>query len=176
MRLLTSTLAAAALTLLMGLPALAGGWATVTLDQLPTEFQAGQTYRMGFTILQHGITPFDGGGAGIRARSATGQTATFAAKAEGPAGHYVAEVKFPSAGMWTWEIAPGPFAPQPLAPIEVVIAGGTKTTTQPAVSPAPLSGQIVRGALAVGTVLAGVSFALQLMAFRRRAPVAARVA
>ena len=43
------------LALLFVVPsALAGGWAVVTLDQLPAEVRQGQSLRLGFMVRQHG--------------------------------------------------------------------------------------------------------------------------
>lgn len=36
--------------------ALAGGWAVVTLDELPTEVRQGQSLPLGFMVRQHGKT------------------------------------------------------------------------------------------------------------------------
>ena len=38
-------------------PALAGGWAVVTLDSLPREVHAGERLQVGFMVRQHGKTP-----------------------------------------------------------------------------------------------------------------------
>ena len=35
-----------------------GGWAVITLDELPASPRAGETMSVGFTVLQHGITPW----------------------------------------------------------------------------------------------------------------------
>jgi len=43
--------------LALATPALAGGWAVVTLDSLPREVRAGASFQLGFTVLQHGKTP-----------------------------------------------------------------------------------------------------------------------
>jgi hypothetical protein len=43
--------------LALAAPALAGGWAVVTLDSLPREVRAGQSFQLGFVVRQHGITP-----------------------------------------------------------------------------------------------------------------------
>jgi hypothetical protein len=40
--------------LLLASPALAGGWAVITLDTLPRDVRAGQSMRVGFAIRQHG--------------------------------------------------------------------------------------------------------------------------
>ena len=111
----------ASVLLALGGSALAGGWAVATLDALPSGgFQAGQTYQLGYTIRQHGQTPFAGAKTAIRIRSsADGADHTFSAVPEGPVGHYVAEVRFPAAGEWSWEVIQGPFEPQQLGTISV---------------------------------------------------------
>jgi hypothetical protein len=104
-------------------PALAGGFAVTTLDEAPQDLRANQTYRIGYTIRQHGITPVVSASTRIVAQlSATGDTTAFVGSPEGPAGHYVAEVRFPSAGMWSWQVEQGPFAPQQLGSIVVEAA------------------------------------------------------
>src|SRR5215213_7412764 len=101
--------------LALAAPALAGGWAVVTLDSLPREVRAGETFQLGFMVLQHGKTPtnkdLDGnplrpmltankqGGAAKAA-----ETFRVEARQEGAIGHYVAAVTFPSDGSWAWQI------------------------------------------------------------------------
>ena len=172
MRTLIPLTLAAMLTLVLALPAAAGGWATVALDHVPTALRAGTTHKLGYTTLQHGMTPFTGSRSVIRARSARGQMLIFPARPDGAPGHYVAEVTFPAAGTWTWEVVPEPFAPQPLAPITVT--GPSTPASIGASIPAPLAGgslplNILRGALALATVFAGASFALHLTHTRRTA-------
>ena len=126
--------------LLLASPALAGGWAVITLDTLPRDVRAGQSMRVGFAIRQHGVdlvnTDWEGralkpvltarkqadtsGSAGgtvilVAAHStvpAKGETIQAEAHQEGPKGHFVADVVFPSAGTWAWEIAAPPFTIQ----------------------------------------------------------------
>ncbi len=157
---------------------MAGGWATVTLDQVPSDLRAGDTHRVGYTILQHGITPFRDSSTFIRARSNTGETATFRARPDGAAGHYVAEVRFPSAGSWTWEVVPEPFAPQALGSVAVQEAASAALSPAVILSPAknpslPLPATVLRVALAVATLLAGAAFAVQVSGLTRR-PAAPR--
>lgn len=69
------------LTLAGAAPALAGGWANVTLDRLPAEPRAGQTLTLGFMVRQHGITPTNGVQPYLSARNTeTGQTLRFTAR------------------------------------------------------------------------------------------------
>lgn len=143
MRVLVATLL---LTLALGGPALAGGWAVSTLDTLPPEIHAGQTYTIGWTIRQHGQTPIDvesmGGSTEIQATTPDGtKTLSFRGRRDsGPTGHYVASVLFPTDGTWTWQVTQGPFAPQPLGTLIVLAAAGTAATSaSPATQAAPLA-------------------------------------
>ncbi len=106
------------LVALVATPASAGGWAVTTLDALPGDgLQAGQTYDVGFTIRQHGVSPFNQ--ATPRIRASLGDTyLSFGATRDGN-GHYVARVEFPSAGSWTWVVDQAPFATQSLGTLEV---------------------------------------------------------
>jgi hypothetical protein len=105
--------------LALAAPALAGGWAIVTLDSLPRELRAGENIQLGFMVLQHGKTPtnrdLDGNpltpvlkaikqaGAGTTAAK-TAETIHVAARQQGATGHYVVDVVFPSDGSWAWQI------------------------------------------------------------------------
>jgi hypothetical protein len=89
---LAGALALVALT--PALPAQAGGWVVVTLDPLPAEgFRAGETYRVGYTVRQHGQTPLGGLETVVRVTlPSSGVSYAFPGAAEGATGHYVAEV------------------------------------------------------------------------------------
>jgi len=53
------TMLAAVLALSLGVfafPAFAGGWAVTTFDDMPGQFVAGQEFKLGYTIRQHGVT------------------------------------------------------------------------------------------------------------------------
>ena len=127
------TVAVAAL-LAFATPALAGGWATVTLDSLPKEVRAGQSLQLGFVVRQHGKTPTnqdlngkplkpvltghkqsgtatsqaDGTLVMVAARASVQakgeETIRAEARQEGAVGHYVVDVTFPSDGTWAWQI------------------------------------------------------------------------
>ena len=102
-----STLALALFaSLVIAAPALAGGWATATLDgPLPSDPSAGESLRIGFTLKQHGRTPISWEEASIIAINRETNEAVYApARAEGALGEYVADVTFPSAGTWDWRV------------------------------------------------------------------------
>jgi len=140
-------LVAALAAFLLPLGALAGGWAVVTLDGVPQTPHAGQVLSLGFMVRQHGVTPIDapyGQGAVmtpvLTARNTdTGESLAVDARKEGPLGHFVVNVAFPSAGTWSWAITPAPFAGTTLEPLTVA-------------PPAPSSGS-VSGATVLGTRL-----------------------
>jgi hypothetical protein len=104
--------------LMLVAPASAGGWAVSTLDSLPSSIQAGESYKVGFTMRQHGVEPVNFGTPEIRIRLGSTMQ-SFKALRDGD-GHYSAMVKFPSEGTWTWMIDQIPFATQELGTLAVV--------------------------------------------------------
>lgn len=58
-----------------GVTALVGGWAVTTVENPPAALAAGGTYRLEFTIRQHGHTPIDGLSPQVRVLDAAGQGA-----------------------------------------------------------------------------------------------------
>ena len=95
--------------------ALAGGWATVTLDTLPKAVRAGESVRLGFMIRQHGDKPIsDIGGEPltpflIATHSESNEQLKVPGRQEGAQGHFVLDVSFPKTGAWTFKIIPAPF-------------------------------------------------------------------
>jgi hypothetical protein len=96
-------IASAALLLSAG-AALAGGWATVTLDPGMIGPTAGQTTTVGFTVLQHGKTPVGQGNVIVNASGPDGQVLAFRARPEGKAGHWIVDMMLPAAGTWEWSV------------------------------------------------------------------------
>lgn len=128
MRAVTLVLAVFALALgALATPALAGGWAVTTFDQMPGQFLSGQEYSLGYTIRQHGETPVNVDKTEILAVAASGRTLSFPGTSQGGVGHYVAAVFFPAGGTYTWQVTQGGFAPQDLGALAVVAAAGTTT-------------------------------------------------
>lgn len=85
----------------------AGGWATAGVSPQPPE-TAGTTWVASITVLQHGRTPLSGVKPTLTIRnSRSGESKTFPAKPTGKAGVYRAEVVFPSAGTWSYEVYDG---------------------------------------------------------------------
>lgn len=99
--------------------ALAGGWAMTSFDEVPDGFQAGATYHLEYTVLQHGKTPVDVGGSQVRIIDSNGKITTFDAVATGETGRYAVTITFPESGTWQWEVTQGQFAPHEMGAIEV---------------------------------------------------------
>ena len=100
-RLLAIPLALTA-TLALAASALAGGWATITVTDPPSEPTAGGETVIGLTVLQHGVTPVSWPAITVIARdAASGGTIKSQAVASGPTGHYTVSLTFPTAGDWS---------------------------------------------------------------------------
>ncbi len=140
--------------LLVPAAATAGGFATVQLSSLPAGTDAGGTWTPTLTILQHGVTPLDGLQPAVRIRDASGEIQTFAARPAGEPGTYVADVRFPSAGTWRYEIWDGFSQTHTYSP--VTIGGGGSSFPTVSFAAAVLAVLLVAG--------------LGLAAARRRRP------
>jgi hypothetical protein len=159
------------LALMLGTPALAGGWAVVTLDSLPGEVRAGTAYQIGFTVRQHGVTPistdpFEGGPLRpvlLARNTSSGDKIEQVAQQQGDIGHFVASVTFPSAGEWEWEVVPPPFEGTRFAPLTVPAA-------VPAAAPAELA-PVAKPILVVsGAALLGLAALLALLRYGKLVP------
>lgn len=136
MRRIATAFGAVVLSLLFAGPAFAGGWAVTTLDQLPPDIRATQTYSIGYTIRQHGVTPINieqmGGTTEIQITAPDGaKTLRYKGVQDGATGHYVAKVIFPYQGTWTWTATQGPFQPFGLGFVTVAPAVGADAPAQP---------------------------------------------
>ena len=135
MRRLIFVLAVFALTIAtLATPALAGGWAVTTFDDMPGQFVSGKEYALGYTIRQHGATPINVGKTEIIAAAVSGRTLSFPGRSDGAVGHYVATVFFPAGGTYTWQVTQGDFAPQDLGKITILAAAGTTSDDKKAAS------------------------------------------
>ena len=157
--------------------ALAKEGAVSKLDPLPPGgLHAGQMIPVGFTILMDGVEPYKADVAEIVVRNGTGKVLSYPATAQGAAGHYVANVYFPAAGTYTWQVTQGTFfAPYDLGTIAVLgPVAASETQTAPATTPAtddPISQAIP---LFAGLVAIGGALRLaQLLRNHRRVSAAA---
>jgi hypothetical protein len=97
---------ASMLSLAVAATALAGGWANAVMDT-PPDHPAGpnEPVTLGFTLMQHGVTPVDWGNAQIVLTNAdTGEQITAVAHPVGATGHWLAEVSLPANGSWDYEV------------------------------------------------------------------------
>jgi hypothetical protein len=154
--------------------ALAKEGAVTKLDALPPGgLHAGQMIPVGFTILMDGVEPYKADVAEIVVRNGTGKVLSYPATAQGAAGHYVANVYFPAAGTYTWQVTQGTFfAPYDLGSISV-LAPATASQSSPTNTPAtndPISQAIpwLAGLIALG----GTVRLAQLLRSQRRMSVA----
>lgn len=122
------------LLVLVALPlaASAGGWALTSFDEMPTEFAAGETYDLSYTILQHAKTPVDVGSTSVLVTDSEGRVTEFAATSTGEVGRYAVQVTFPESGKFTWQVSQGPFQAHDLGSVDVAagstIAAGSLTS------------------------------------------------
>jgi cytochrome c2 len=86
-------------------PVFAGGWAVITLDQLPGNVEADQPLEIGFMVRQHGVTPMSGQTPLVKAHLANSTKSVIVeASEEGEVGHYMATLTLPQTGEWSWSI------------------------------------------------------------------------
>lgn len=188
------------IALLMALvPAvLAGGWAVITLDDMPGEIRAGEPWTIGFTVLQHGKTPVHDLGEGVpveptfvATNAANGRRVEAVATPTEEPGHFMLEVTFPVEGEWEWTIYPAPLATETMyeplnvlpaltvaAPAEPAAAAVRVEESAPAVAPiteenaaaAPANSYSFPAALRWGALaVALIAAALLVVQNRRRA-------
>ena len=84
----------------------AGGWATVTLSELPTEVVVGRPFTVEFSVRGHGQTLVAGLDAAVTAVHETSDTRVNVPAEDGAEeGFYTATLTLPEAGEWRWEIS-----------------------------------------------------------------------
>ena len=153
------------LALVAAVPALAGGWAVITLDELPNDVSAGEALTVGFTVLQHGRTPMTDLDPTITAQLGDERMVVFA-EAQGAPGHYAATITFPSEGRWNWSIQA--FSMDQAMPVldvsAPVSASSAKNETQTATS-------IPAGPL-INIAVFGIGLVGLAVAFRRKSRTA----
>jgi mono/diheme cytochrome c family protein len=107
-------------------PALAfafGGWAVVTVDDLPDYLVAGKPTELSFVVRQHGMTPLSNLSPRVSMKSGDAEIIA-EARPSGAAGHYVASLTPSRAADWSVRILSG-FGPSEntLLPIRAIAAG-----------------------------------------------------
>ena len=104
--------------------AYAGGWATITVENLPDYFIAQQPTNLTFSLRQHGMKLLPDRVPTIEARSGDVEYKARGVQTNRP-GYYTAMLKLPNAGNWTVTIKSG-FGPSnvTLMPIAAVSSAG----------------------------------------------------
>jgi hypothetical protein len=146
LRRIYSLLAALVLILLVSAPAVAGGWATIVIDDAVPEPPPieGRPIEVGFTVLQHGQTPIDWEAPTVHFRDVvSGATMDASAKPSGQTGHYVATVTIMAAGFWEWTVELRDLVTDPL-PSSPVLAVYDANGRAPTLDPATILGAIDR--------------------------------
>jgi hypothetical protein len=151
------------LLLLIPVPALAGGWAVITLDELPSRAMAGEPLTVGFTVRQHGRTLMTGLYPKVSA-SLGDEHLVFSAEAEGGPGHYAATLTLPTAGDWQWGIEAFTMY-QPMPALSVVAPEGTASL--PAKTPVA-SFQLASSLIPLSLVVLALGLVAAVIGFRRR--------
>lgn len=162
-RIRTATGLALLFAIVFAFPAFAGGWAVITLDDLPSNVVAGEPLSIGFTVLQHGRTPMTDLYPTINAKLSSTETMSVSAEPNGKPGHYLATLTFPKEGSWEWSIQA--FTMDQPMPVLNVAAPGSASASQPATKaqPVPFSWTpllLVR-VLAFGAALVGLFLAFR---------------
>lgn len=101
----------------------AGGWATVTLSELPTEVVAERPFTIEFSIRGHGQTLIAGTDATVTAvQEASSTRVNVEAEDSTEEGFYTATLTLPESGNWYWEISVWGLS-HPMPPLLVNKAG-----------------------------------------------------
>ena len=102
----------------------AGGWAVITVDDLPDVAEAGKPVALSYMVRQHGMTPLDRLNGEIEATSGKLTARGSVGPMPSSSGHYTASITLPSAGEWSITIRSG-FGKSDLTllPLTVVATG-----------------------------------------------------
>lgn len=110
MKRLLALIGALAAVIVLPVPVAAGGWAVTYLDPLPEHMQAGQSYTVGYWVLQHGSHP------SMIPLTETGLRLTRGAEEKYYRGmqlrevsHFAVAIHVPHDGTWTIEAVQSPF-------------------------------------------------------------------
>jgi hypothetical protein len=121
---MNSALLAVVSATMVAVTAYAGGWATVTVTDMPEYLIAGKPAELRFLVRQHGVSPLAGLTVAVRATAPGGMEARATARSvAGAKGEYTALLTVPSAGDWTIRIDTDWPATPPLLPVTAIRDG-----------------------------------------------------
>ena len=150
------------LSLILAVPVFAGGWAIISLDELPTNVIAGEPLRVGFTVLQHGQTPMTGLTPTISVSLPNEAEFVVNAKPDGKPGHYNATLIFPKEGDWNWSIQAFTMNQKmPVLSVVVPLKGQPVSDAEPVVNASPFSPLLVIRLSVLGIGIVGLVLAMR---------------
>jgi len=153
------------LALFFVIPVFAGGWAVITLDELPADIMEGEPLTIGFMVLQHGRTPMTDLYPTITAKLYKDEEFVVKAEPEGKPGHYIATLTFPKEGEWRWSIQAFTMD-QTMPMLSVASAASVPSNSQAAKT---VSAPTFRSALTIVSLFTlALGFIGALIAYRRR--------
>jgi mono/diheme cytochrome c family protein len=168
-RIKISIILALAIAFVLVVPVIAGGWAVITLDELPTGVVAGEPFKVGFTVLQHGRTPMADLDPVITARSGKEKVTVFV-KEEGKPGHYAVSLTLPTAGEWEWTIQA--FTMEQKMPVLGVAAPTVASVDQPVAKTEPVESAVISPVVIVRYTALGIGLIGLSVAFLRKSRLA----
>jgi hypothetical protein len=144
--------------------------ARANLSSTPTGLAAGETWTVDISFVSQGrvISPDSIRPLVVVNDVTTGETRTFESHATGVAGVFRADVVFPRAGTWSYEVAPsayGPFVAYPAVNVKAAAAPVGQASSAPAEQVGPNLGIVGASAALMGLALL---VGLGLAAIRRR--------
>lgn len=155
------------LTALAYTPAWAGGWAVVTLEELPAQVTAGQPFTVQFSVRQHGQSLLPGLSPTVTAeRADTGERVKAPATETGQPGFYQASITLPASGQWHWEI--DAFAAAHTMPPLTVTAGPAAITPSAAATAPMQDATALSWVVGIAALIAASGLALVWRRQRRR--------
>jgi len=140
--------------------ALAGGWATVSAQNVPVDPPAGEEISITLKMLQHGKTPVSWPGLTVIATDkASGAVVAAQATASGPEGTYVVKLSLPTAGNWVLSYSSPDLMMEGTAAVRVAaaVAAPANANTTPATQATQATDVMLPllAVLAIFAVLAG---------------------
>ena len=102
----------------------AGGWAVITLKDVPEYMVAGKSVSLTYAVRQHGVQLTPGLSGWIEARDAGGGLVKAAASPAADTGYYLAKLTLPTAGDWTLTVHGGFWESKSAAFSMRVVPGG----------------------------------------------------
>jgi cytochrome c2 len=110
----------------------AGGWAVVTMEEVPDYMVAGRPVTVTYSVRQHGVSLTPGLSGHIEARSDSGTIVKAMATAAREPGFYAATLTLPARGAWTLTIVSGFPSSLSAPPVPMRVIAAMDPTPHPA--------------------------------------------